>query len=350
MNTTQLYQNHKNLGAKFIAFSGYQMPLWYSSLNDEHLAVRKEAGIFDISHMGPILVKGSAAKIFLQKVLSNNVEKCGDSKQIYHFVLNQEGFPIDDVMLAPIAKDSFLLVANASNKAIVLDWFQEHLIEGVSLELLDESHSFLALQGPKAVQLADQCFGKKWQSLKKFEMQADSYQGSSIYVSRSGYTGEDGLEVLIPNSQVATFWESAIAAGFTPCGLAARDSLRIEAGMPLYGQEISTHIHPLQSRFSFAVDFSTDFIGKEALLKKKELGEYWLCVGFEVDSKRIPRPGADIVGGGIVTSGTKSPLTQRIIGMGLVPKSSRKIGQKLVIELRGVELEARVVNLPFSRE
>lgn len=350
MKNTYLYPQHQSLGAKFTAFSGYQMPVWYSSLNEEHLAVRKHAGIFDVSHMGPIVIQGPQAKVFLQKMLSNDVEKCGHSKQIYHFVLNEEGFPLDDVMLAPMAEDTYLLVANAGNKDVVLDWFQTHIIEGVIVERLDESHSFLALQGPAAVALAYQCFGKKWQSLKRFEMTKDSYQGSTMYVSRSGYTGEDGLEVLLPSDQVADFWEAALSAGFTPCGLAARDTLRIEAGMPLYGQEISLTVHPLQSRFAFAVDFSTDFIGKDALQVAKEKDDYWRCVGFEMDSKRIPRPGAPIVGGGVVTSGTKSPLTQRILGMALVPKAYQKMGQQLVIDLRGVQLTATVVKVPFSRE
>lgn len=340
---------HQSLSAKFTSFSGYSMPVWYKDLASEHIAVRESAGIFDISHMGPITISGKGSKAFLQKMLTNQIEKCFPNKQIYHFILNEKGFVIDDVMVAYVGSDKFLLVANAVNKEQVLAWFLKHKPKDVMISRLDDSHCFFALQGPEAVKKASVCFGLDFEALEKFETKAFNYKKDILQVSRSGYTGEDGLEILLSNSLAEDFFISTIKQGFVPCGLAARDSLRIEAALPLYGHEFNLEIHPLQSRFGFALDFSKNFIGKEALLNKKSEGRYWVCAGFEGDGPRIPRKGYKIVEGGIVSSATKSPLTQKVIGMALIPKELKRIGQFITLDIRGTLVKAKLVKMPFKR-
>ena len=358
---TALYDWHQALGGKFVPFAGYQMPVWYTQgehagQSAEHLAVREQAGLFDVSHMGAIVVSGKEAEAFLQRVCSNDVRKCVPNTQVYQFICNELGYPLDDVMLSRIKKhdgscDTFLLVANASNKEKILDWFYT---QSTSYELhIDacfDSHAFLALQGPKAIEIASSVLDYEFGALGRFSQQELELLGYDLCVSRSGYTGEDGLEFLICNEDAKGFCDKLLDAGVVPCGLASRDSLRIEARMPLYGSEFSQKIHPLQSRFSWAVDFSTDFIGKEALVAKKEVDAHWRCVCFEME-QRIPRQGYPVfVDGkevGVVTSATKSPLTGKVIGMALLDPSYNQKGITVGIDFRGKCLDAKLVTGPF---
>jgi aminomethyltransferase len=345
---TPLYENHLRQKAKMTAFGGFMLPVWFSSLKDEHMAVRKNAGIFDISHMGLIEISGTNAKAFLQHIVCNDVNKSASQKMIYAMVLNKNGCILDDVMFGQWDETGqrFLLVVNASNKGKILAWLRQHN-NGSSLTDINATHGFLAIQGPNAASRLDQALGTQLASSPRFSLRDIVIDGHSITVLRSGYTGEDGFECIIPNDYLETFWNRCTEAGIIPCGLAARDSLRLEAGLPLYGQELSESITPLMTRYPWVIAWDKEFIGKEALVELKTQAKSFVTVGLEMEERIIPRSHYPIKEGGEITSGTLSPSLDKPIAMALVHPTCSEIGAKVHVEIRGKLYAAKVVDIPF---
>ena len=328
-----------------VPFGGYELPVWYSSLKEEHAAVRERVGLFDISHMGVLLMTGESAFDFLQTLTSNNLKGALNGKMVYTMVLNESGMILDDITVGK-TDDGFLVVVNASNKSKILEWVMVRKPEDVQIVDLNEENSFMALQGSQAEAKLSKYLNKDLSVVSKFEVLKSAYNGQQGYLLRTGYTGEDGFELLVPNDAASDVWQSLISDEVVPCGLGARDTLRIEAGFPLYGQELSEEIHPFMTRYPWVVKLDKEFIGKSALEVLKENPEY-KTVGIEMVDKVIPRTHYPIKEGGFVTSGTMSPSLNKPIGMALVNPEFTEIGSEITIEIRGREHKAKVVKVPF---
>ncbi len=329
---TLLFENHVAQKAKMGPFAGYQMPLWYTSIKEEHLAVRRNVGMFDISHMGVYKISGKDAFDLLQKLSCNDVKKSLDHKMVYSMFLNENGGVLDDVMIG-YCEDYFVLVVNASNKPKIVSWMNQHKKGDVQIMELTGDHAFIAVQGPKAVELVGDV------TIPRFGVTKKDY-----LMMRTGYTGEDGVELVVPKKDAPAFWERMLAKGVVPCGLGCRDTLRIEAGLPLYGQELSETITPLMTRYQWVLKFDKEFIGKEALLKQKPS---LTTVGIEMEERIIPRTHYKIKEGGEVTSGTLSPVTDKAIGMAFVKPEFSALGTVLTVDVRGRDCKAKVVKVPF---
>lgn len=342
---TALYNFHISQGAKCVPFGGYLLPVWYSNLKAEHLAVRNTAGCFDISHMGLILLSGKDAKKVLQRITCNDVSKCDDFTMTYSMVLNEDGGILDDVMfsLLPGQETTYLLIVNASNTSKILNWISDYNHENVSVLLLNSTHSFIAIQGPHALDKISSILDVS--DLDRFKIKSSSYKETFIWISRTGYTGEDGIEVIIPNESAEQLWKQCLEADVTPCGLGARDTLRLEAGLPLYGQELDETLTPYETRYKWVVKGS-GFLGEKAIASHRESPE-WATVGFEMEERVIARAGYDIKEGGKVTSGTLSPSLDKPVGMALVPLDKKETGSIIHIKIRGKYHKATVTKVPF---
>jgi len=346
MEKTALYDNHVKRGGKIVPFGGYSLPVWFSSLKEEHLAVRNNVGAFDISHMGVFrITKGDPFK-FLQKISCNDLTKIKEDKMVYSMILNEKGTILDDVMIGKTG-DHYVMVVNASNKEKLLSWFNAAGQEGAEIEDLSSTYSFIAIQGPNAIEKAKEVINLDVSEKPRFSVFGTEVLGKKCLVMRTGYTGEDGMEIVVPNDHIEKVWDTLIDGGITPCGLGARDSLRLEAGLPLYGQELSEEIHPYMTRYSWVVKLKNEFIGKEALVKYKEAPKEWVTVGLEMEDRVIPRTGYPVSEGGKVTSGTLSPSLDKPIAMAMVKPSFAEIGSTVTIEIRGKEHKAKVVKVPF---
>jgi len=347
LKTTYLNQFHKKIGAKMVPFGGFEMPVWYTTIAEEHHAVRREAGIFDISHMGVLAITGKDAEAFLQNLGCNDVKKAKNGKMIYSMMLNEKGTVLDDIMLGELAENTWIVVVNASNLPKILGWITPKLIGDVHIEDRTQTYSFFAVQGPKAVDKLASLIDSEIVNTPRFALYTCVVQGHPCTVMRTGYTGEDGAEISVPNSIAQKVFQDMLDAGITPCGLGARDTLRLEAGLPLYGQELSEEITPLMTRYKWAVKFDTHFIGKDQLLKDQDHPQPYTTVGIIMDGKLIPRTHYDIKEGGYVTSGTLSPTLIKPIAMALVPPEYAKEGTPLTVIIRGKEETGVVVKLPF---
>jgi len=345
---TFLYDAHVAHGGKMVPFEGYTLPVWFSSIKDEHLAVRKSAGLFDISYMGVLRVSGRQSFSFLQRVFSNDVQKTHAHKMVYCMILNEDGMILDDVMVGLLSEDEYLLVVNASNKQKICAWLTQHMVPDVSVEDLGEEYGFIAVQGPQALDKLG-CLGSEVTESSPFQVFSHTIMGAKAIVSRTGYTGETGCELILHRSVIMQVWQQLIDQGCALCGLGARDSLRIEAGLPLYGHELSETIHPLITRYPWAVCWKKEFIGKQALMLKKQHAPEVVSVGFVLDERVIPRQGYKIVEGGYVSSGTLSPYLDKPIGLGFVAPDFAAPGSAIHVEIRGKQYSARVVSLPFHK-
>lgn len=344
--TTPLYENHVKRKGKMVPFGGYLLPVWFSSLKEEHAAVRQHAGIFDISHMGILSLSGPEAFSFLQWVSCNNLEKCRSGKMVYSMLLNEAGCILDDIMVGGY-DNQFLMVVNASNKAKILAWLNSKKPTTVTIEDLAPAHGFIAVQGPKAVGIVEATC-PTGPIPPRFSLFKLTLNGHPCLALRTGYTGEDGLELIVPAAGLSSLWDQLIAAGITPCGLGARDTLRLEAGLPLYGQELSESITPLMTRYAWVVKWDKDFIGKAALLTQKESPLPQVTVGLEMTERIIPRSHYPLIEGGEITSGTLSPSLDKPIAMALISPRYAAIGTEVHVEIRGVGHKARVVEVPFK--
>jgi len=346
LKRTQLFENHLKLNAKIVPFAGWEMPLFYKGILDEVIAVRERTGIFDVSHMGEIMVEGDSSVEFLESVLSNSVQSLKPMKARYSFLLDENGCFIDDLIVYRISPKKFLLCVNAVNTDKDFRWLIEHKTGDVRIEDLTFTYSLISLQGRDAERIIKIMLNKpEISELTFYSFLILKEDDLPTVVSRTGYTGEDGFEIFYPdNPQI--IWEKAIELGASPCGLGARDTLRIEACYPLYGHEITDKNTPLEAELTRFVDMKKNFIGKEALLKRKPSER---LIAFNLKTRNVPREGNPIFSQneliGRVTSGTFSPILKCGIGMGYI---KREYSEKTIfVEMRGERIEGEIVEPPF---
>ena len=357
MKDTQLTQKHILLGAKMVPFAGYNMPVSYKGVNHEHQVVRNHVGVFDVSHMGEFLVSGPKALTLLQKVTSNNVEKLTIGQAQYSCMPNENGGIIDDLLVYRIKDDTYLLVVNAANIEKDFNWISEHNTENAELRNISEEYSLLAIQGPKAI-LAMQSLTKvDLSAIKYYHFELGDFAGiDHVIISATGYTGSGGFEIYCKNTEVEQIWEAIFKAGanfnIEPIGLAARDTLRLEMGYCLYGNDIDDSTSPIEAGLSWITKFSKSFINDTYLKNQKETGVSKKLIGFELTGRGIPRQGYDMVTAtgeiiGKVTSGTMSPSLNKAIGMGYVSSEFNKVGTEIFIQIRKKHIPAKIVQMPF---
>lgn len=350
---TALYDWHVEHKGRMVEFGGWELPVQYSSIMEEHQAVRTKAGLFDISHMGRLSFSGKEAMDFIQKVYTNDAAKMKDFQVRYGLICNEIGFVLDDVLVYRWPY-GWSMVVNASNRLKILSWFEQHK-GSLDVQWIDQTLStvMLAIQGPKAIAMCQGMFEADPSSLKYYTALPTRYQGEACIVSRTGYTGEDGYEIMASSKLARTLADDLLARGAVPCGLGARDTLRLEAAMPLYGHELGETIDPLQAGLQWAVKFDKgDFIGRAELLETKQIDEK-KRVGLELEGKRAAREGCVISQDGkevgVVTSGSFAPTLQKSIAMGYVVPKCSFVGAEVMIDIRGTPTRAKVVSLPFYK-
>ncbi len=361
LKRTPLFDVYKDHGAKTIDFGGWDLPVQFSSIKEEHEAVRTRAGLFDVSHMGEIEVKGSDSLPFLQKMMTNDISKIKDFGVQYTAMCYENGGTVDDLLVYKFADDHYLLVVNASNIDKDYKWLIDHLEGDIKLENLSEKMAQVAIQGPLAEQALQKLVEEtNLADIGFFKFQDDvNINGKKALVSRTGYTGEDGFEIYCAVKDVISIWRDILEAGkedgVIPCGLGARDTLRFEANLVLYGQEISQHITPLEAGIGFAVKVNkeAEFNGKEVLVNQKEHGLKRKIVGIEMIDRGIPRHGYPVYKGdeqiGEVTTGTQSPTLKKNIGLALLNSNETSVGNEVEVEIRGKRLKAVVAPTPFYK-
>jgi aminomethyltransferase len=361
LKRTPLFELYKEYGGKTIDFGGWELPVQFSSIKEEHEAVRTKAGLFDVSHMGEIEVKGSDSLPYLQKMMTNDISKIKNGGAQYTAMCYENGGTVDDLLVYKIEDNHYLLVVNASNIEKDYKWLEKHLEGDVTLENLSEKTAQLALQGPLAEKVLQKLAGEQDLSqIGFFKFQQDVvFAGKKVLISRTGYTGEDGFEIYCDAKDAQELWRAILEAGkeegVVPCGLGARDTLRFEANLALYGQELTPEISPLEAGIGFAVKLNkeADFIGKEALKQQKEKGLSRKIVGIEMIDRGIPRHGYPVFKGetqiGEVTTGTQSPTLKKNVGLALISAEYAGIDSEVEVEIRGKRLKAKVVPTPFYK-
>ncbi|WP_050615744.1 glycine cleavage system aminomethyltransferase GcvT [Bacillus testis] len=358
LKKTPLYDEYKTHGAKTIDFGGWDLPVQFSGIKEEHESVRTKAGLFDVSHMGELLVEGSGSLSYLQKMATNDVSKLKDGKAQYSALCYEDGGTVDDIIIYRRNENSYLLVVNAANIEKDFEWLQEHLGTDVRISNKSEEIAQLALQGPKAEEnLQKITENTDLKELKFFSFKEDvSVAGVPALVSRTGYTGEDGFEIYCRSKDAVQIWKALLALEeVKPIGLGARDTLRFEAGLALYGQELSPSITPIEAGIGFAVktDKEEDFFGKSVLKEQKENGAPRKLVGLEMIGRGIPRHGYKVFSGeqeiGAVTTGTQSPTLNKAVGYALIDAAYAEIGDVLTVEIRNKRIEAKITGTPFYK-
>ena len=318
LERTPLYARHVSLGARMVPFAGYEMPVQYAGVIEEHRAVRTDCGAFDVSHMGELHVDGPAAQAFLQEMLSNDLDKIADGEAQYTLLTNEQGGIIDDLIVYRLAHGQYLLVVNASNRQPVYEWLKEREARGTEVRDTSDEYGLIAVQGPRSIErlgLPDR---------PAFTHEMGKLDGIEVMISRTGYTGEPGVELCCADEDTEALWDAVLARGATPCGLGARDTLRLEVCYPLHGNDITPETDAISAGLGWACALDTEFTGVETLRKIKEQGPARKLVPFVMEEKAVPRQGMPIAGGGEVTSGTHSPMLDQGIGMGYVPTSKRR--------------------------
>lgn len=362
LKRTPLFEVYKEYGGKTVDFGGWELPVQFSSIKEEHEAVRNRAGLFDVSHMGEVDVKGTDSLKYLQKIVTNDVAKLQNGAAQYTAMCYENGGTVDDLLVYKLEDNHYLLVINASNIEKDFTWLAEHTAGDVQLENLSERTAQLALQGPLAETVLSKLAGTADLAeigTFKFLQEVEFLNGIKALVSRTGYTGEDGFEIYCDVNDAVTLWKAILSAGKSegvlPCGLGARDTLRFEANLALYGQELSQDISPLEAGIGFAVKLNKEanFIGKAALTRQKEEGLARKLVGIEMIDRGIPRHGYPVFKGenkiGEVTTGTQSPTLKKNIGLALIQSDFAALGQEVTVEIRGKVLRAKVVPTPFYK-
>lgn len=363
LKQTPLFDYYQKQGIKLVDFGGWAMPIQFTGIIEEHQAVRCQAGLFDVSHMGEFLVEGEDAESYLNYLLTNDLTKITVGQSQYHAMCYPDGGTIDDVIVSKLAENKYLITVNASNIEKDFNWMQEHLTGKVKLENWTSSIGLLALQGPHAESILQKLTTTTLENLPFFHfIQQVKLAGiENVLLSRTGYTGEDGFELYIPADQTEKLWsallEAGTEAGLKPCGLGSRDTLRLEAALSLYGHELSKEINPLQAGIGFAVKTGkqSDFIGKSALTLQREGGVKQKIRGFELTGKGIARSGCRIFSEegeeiGVVTSGTKSPTLGKSIGLALLDTTKSRFGTTIKVEIRNKLINAVVMRTPFYRK
>lgn len=346
LKTTPLFESHKKRGAKIVPFAGWKMPLEFTNARKEHLFVRENAGIFDVSHMGEIHIKDPKALEFLSSVLTNNIQDLKDNHCQYTLMCNEQGGILDDMILYCLKKPSdYLLCVNAGNTEKILKWMRAH--SNISIEDVSSKWGQIAVQGPHSKTLIEKIFSSI--NLKKNQFYFSDFSGSAHLISRTGYTGEDGFEILSPQNKVLDLWEKLLSLKVNPIGLAARNTLRLEMKYPLYGSDMDETVSPVEMGLSWACKNKSDFIGKEACFKKTQ--RRW--VGFEILEKSgIPRTSYSVFSEdkepiGHVTSGAFSPSLEKMIGLALVKKDFSEQGCRFFVQIHGNLALSQVVPTPF---
>lgn len=355
---TKLYETHNRYGGKVIEFSGWLLPVQYEGIIEEHQAVRNNAGLFDVSHMGEVEVKGKDAFKYVQNLVTNDVSTLGDNQIIYTFMCYEDGGTVDDLLVYKFNEEHYLLVINAGNIEKDYEWMLQNkgsydaLIVNVSNEI-----SEVALQGPRAEEILQKLTDFNLDDIKFFYCNRNVViDGVKCLVSRTGYTGEDGFEIYTENEHIEKLWDKILEAGkpygIKPAGLGCRDTLRFEAALPLYGHEISKDITPLEAGLGFFVKLNKEnFIGKEALVKQKEEGLKRKVVGFEMKERGIPRNGYEVTANGenigFVTTGYMSPTLKKNIGLALIDSKYTELGTEINIVIRNKSLKAEVISKKF---
>ena len=357
MKKTALYDKHVSLGAKIVPFAGFDMPVQYSGVTEEHFAVREKAGLFDVSHMGQFFVEGPGAKDLLQLVTTNNVDSLENGKAQYSCLPNENGGIVDDLIVYKIEDNKYFVVVNASN--IEKDW--NHIVKFNSFDAVltnaSDDMSLLAIQGPKATEILQKLTETNLSEIPYYNFTMGSVAGvNDVIISNTGYTGSGGFEIYFNNESAEKLWDEIIKAGeaegIIPCGLAARDTLRLEKGFCLYGMDIDDTTSPIEAGLGWITKFDKEFISKDTFAKQKEEGVTRKLVGFELTDKGVPRhdyPVVDAEGNviGKVTSGTQSPMKKIGLGLAYVDKPHFKLGSEIFIQVRNKNIPAKVVKTPF---
>jgi aminomethyltransferase len=351
---------HQALGAKMVPFAGYNMPVRYSSDIEEHMKVRNGVGVFDVSHMGEFILEGPGSLDLIQKVSSNDASKLYDGKVQYSCLPNLSGGIVDDLLVYRLSENSYYLVVNASNIQKDWDWISKFNQHGVKMTNVSDETSLLAVQGPKATAALSTLTSIDLASMEYYTFKIGEFAGvENVLISATGYTGAGGLEIYVKNQDIVKVWNAIFEAGkafdIKPIGLGARDTLRLEMGFCLYGNDIDDNTSPLEAGLGWITKFSKEFNNSASLKKQKEEGVKRKLVAFEMQEKSIPRaqyPICDAQGNviGKVTSGTQSPVLQKGIGMGYVPTPIAEIGNSIYISIRGQLQSATVVTLPFIKK
>jgi aminomethyltransferase len=360
MKNTALTHIHESLGAKMVPFAGYNMPVQYEGVNAEHETVRNGVGVFDVSHMGEFLLTGDHALALIQKVTSNDASVLEIGRAQYSCLPNNDGGIVDDLIVYRMKENQYLLVVNASNIEKDWNWIASHNDLGVDMQNISEDYSLLAIQGPKAVEAMQSLTSIDLAAIKYYHFEVGPFAGiDNVIISATGYTGSGGFEIYCKNSEAEQVWnkvfEAGAAFGIKPIGLAARDTLRLEMGFCLYGNDINDSTSPIEAGLGWITKFTKDFTNSENLKKQKEAGVTRKLIGFELVERGIPRHDYDIVDAnsnkiGIVTSGTMAPSLGKGIGMGYVTTEFAAVDSDIFIQIRNNNVKAKVVKLPFYKK
>ena len=357
MKRTALFDKHVSLGAKIVPFAGFEMPVQYSGVTEEHFAVREKAGMFDVSHMGQFFIEGPGSKELLQKVTTNNVDTLEDGKAQYSCLPNENGGIVDDLIVYKIADEKYFVVVNASN--IDKDWnhISKYNTFGAKMTNASDDMSLIAIQGPKATEILQKLTDTQLADIPYYNFTIGAVDGvQDVIISNTGYTGSGGFEIYFKNENAVKLWDALTEAGeefgMIPCGLASRDTLRLEKGFCLYGNDIDDTTSPIEAGLGWITKFDKDFVSKEVFAKQKEEGITRKLVGFEMQEKAIPRHDYEVVDAegnviGKVTSGTMSPMKKIGVGLAYIAKPHFKLGSDIFIRIRNKDIPAKVVKLPF---
>lgn len=359
MKNTALTEVHQTLGAKMVPFAGYNMPVQYEGINVEHETVRKAVGVFDVSHMGEFILKGDHALDLIQKVTSNDASKLYDGKIQYSCLPNENGGIVDDLLVYRIDEKTYMLVVNASNIQKDWDWISRYNTYGVEMKDISDQTSLLAVQGPKAAEALQSLTDIDLASMEYYTFRKGTFAGfDNVLISATGYTGAGGFELYFDNAHAQEIWKKVFEAGapfgIKPIGLGARDTLRLEMGFCLYGNDIDDTTSPLEAGLGWITKFSKDFVNGASLEAQKKAGVERKLIGFEMIDRGIPRHDYEIVDAegnviGKVTSGTQSPSLQKAIGLGYVQTALAKEGTEIFIKIRDNKVKAKVVKFPFYK-
>jgi aminomethyltransferase len=357
MKNTALTEKHIALGAKMVPFAGYNMPVQYAGINIEHETVRNNVGVFDVSHMGEFILKGEKALALIQKTCSNDASKLFDGKIQYTYLPNETGGIVDDLLVYKIDEKTYMLVVNASNIEKDWNWISGFNTEGVEMKNISDRTSLLAVQGPKAAEALQSLTDINLASMDYYTFKKGVFAGiENVLISATGYTGAGGFEIYFDNAHAETIWDAIFTAGepygIKPIGLGARDTLRLEMGFCLYGNDIDDQTSPIEAGLSWVTKFNKEFTNAKALQEQKEKGVSKKLVGLEMIERGIPRHDYEVVDAegnviGKVTSGTQSPSLQKAIGLAYVDKSFAKEGTEIYINIRDKKVKAKIVKLPF---
>ncbi|MDO4727728.1 MAG: glycine cleavage system aminomethyltransferase GcvT [Bacteroidota bacterium] len=360
MKHIQLRHIHESLGAKMVEFAGFYMPVQYEGVNVEHETVRNGVGVFDVSHMGEFILSGENALDLIQRVTSNDASVIEIGKAQYSCLPNDKGGIVDDLIIYRMAENEYLLVVNASNIDKDWEWISSHNTKGVSMKNVSEQYSLLAIQGPKAVEAMQSLTEEKLAEIPYYGFRVGTFAGvDNVIISATGYTGSGGFEIYCKNEEVEHIWNKVFEAGkdfgIKPIGLAARDTLRLEMGFCLYGNDIDDTTSPLEAGLGWITKFTKDFVNSEYLKKQKEEGVSRKLIGFELLDRGIPRHGYTIVDAqgnqiGEVTSGTMAPSLGKGIGLGYVTTANSKVDTEVYIKIRNNNVKAKVVKPPFYKK